>query len=91
MFSFVFNIIYITERDIYKCGPLIRCEGPVMEEGGWHKRFSSFFVNLCLHGGKGKSLLLAVKLSQHLGMGDSYLMTLRNSGMVKNVLRVILE
>lgn len=43
MFSFVFNIIYITERDIYKCGPLIRCEGPVMEEGGWHKRFSFLF------------------------------------------------
>ena len=64
-----------------------------MEEGGWDTclGFLCFVMCSLLVWGKGRGLLLVVKLHQHPGMGDGHLMTFRNPGVGNNVPRVLVE
>lgn len=68
---FIFNVIYTVEKDAYRCGPLITV-GRFRKRGRWvGHTFQVFclFVFSYTHGGGGP--LLAIKLHQHPGLGDS--------------------
>ena len=58
------------------------------EEGGTYVSVLFCFFS-CVHSGKERKSLLAVKLHQHLGIGAIHLMRIRDLDVGKNVVRLI--
>lgn len=62
---FLFDIVYIVDRDAHACGPLIRV-GRFRYGGRWMEHILLFFFSPVSIEEEMRGLLLAVKLHQHI-------------------------
>lgn len=74
LFYFIFNIVYIAERDTHPCGSPISMGKVEVWKNVGGTNISFFFSAVSSRREGERESLLAVKLYQHLEMGHGHLM-----------------